>query len=48
MQGNAIVVEEDVLEVGKAIGASFKGNTTNMFSALSKAGTGGATEERGG
>jgi hypothetical protein len=48
MQGNASVVEEDVLEVGKVTGATFKGNTTNMFSALSKAGTGEATEELGG
>ncbi|KAK2427387.1 heterogeneous nuclear ribonucleoprotein A0 [Trifolium repens] len=40
MQGDASVVEEDVLEVGKAVGATFKGNTANKFSVLSKAGTG--------
>jgi hypothetical protein len=40
MQGNEAVVEEDVLELGNAIGATFKGNTSNMFSVLSKAGSG--------
>jgi hypothetical protein len=34
------VVEKDVLEVGNAIGATFKGSTANKFSVLSKAGTG--------
>jgi hypothetical protein len=48
MQGNATMVEEDVREVGKVVGATFRGTSTNMFSVLSKAGMGGATEERGG
>jgi hypothetical protein len=42
------MVEEDVREVGKVVGATFRGTSTNMFSVLSKAGMGGATEERGG
>jgi hypothetical protein len=39
MQGNERAVEVDVLEVGEAIGASFKGDKSNMFSVLSKAGS---------
>jgi hypothetical protein len=59
MQGNERAVEEDVLEVGNVIGATFKGDKANMFSALSKAGpvkrdtlgvvrVGALSEERGG
>jgi hypothetical protein len=40
MQGNDTVVEEDVLEVGKVTGATFKCYTTNTFSVLSKVGAG--------
>jgi hypothetical protein len=38
MQGSDRAVEEDVLEVGKFIGATFEGDKANMFSALSRAG----------
>jgi hypothetical protein len=59
MQGNDCAVEEDVLEVGKAIGATFKGDKANMFSVLSRAGSvkrdtlsvaqvGDSSKERGG
>jgi hypothetical protein len=40
MQGRDHVVEDDVMEVGNFVGATFKGVTSNMFSALSKPGTG--------
>jgi PIN domain nuclease of toxin-antitoxin system len=40
MQGNERAVEDDVLEVGNAVGATFKGDKANMFSVLSKAGPG--------
>jgi hypothetical protein len=59
MQGNDCAVEEDVLEVGKAIGTTFKGDKANMFSVLSRAGSvkrdtlsvaqvGDSSKERGG
>jgi hypothetical protein len=38
MQGNDRAVEEDMIEVGNAIGATFKGDKANMFSVLSKVG----------
>jgi hypothetical protein len=40
MQGKDNAIEDDVLEVGNFIGATFKGDKANMFSALSKPGTG--------
>jgi hypothetical protein len=40
MQGNDRAIEDDVVEVGNFIGASFKGDKANMFSVLSKSGTG--------
>jgi hypothetical protein len=40
MQGRDQAVEDDVLEVGDFVGATFKGDNANMFSALSKLGTG--------
>jgi hypothetical protein len=39
MQGNDRAVEDDVLEVGNAVGATFKGDKANMFSVLAKAGS---------
>jgi hypothetical protein len=39
MQGRDQAVEDDVLEVGDFVGATFKGDKANMFSALSKPGT---------
>jgi hypothetical protein len=58
MQGNDRAVEDDVLEVGNDIGATFKGDKANMFSVLSKAGpvkrgtpgvaVGVSSKERGG
>jgi hypothetical protein len=39
MQGSDRAVEEDVLEVGKFIGATFEGDKANMFSALSRPGS---------
>jgi hypothetical protein len=32
MQGHDHAVEDDVMEVGNFVGATFKGDTTNMFS----------------
>jgi hypothetical protein len=40
MQCHENAVEDDVMEVGNFIGATFKGDKANMFSVLSKAGTG--------
>ncbi|KAK2351443.1 heterogeneous nuclear ribonucleoprotein A0 [Trifolium repens] len=40
MQGRDHAVEDDIMEVGKFVGATFKGDTTNMLSVLSKSGTG--------
>jgi hypothetical protein len=40
MQGHEHAVEDDVMEVGNFIRATFKGDKTNMFSVLSKTGTG--------
>jgi hypothetical protein len=40
MQGQDHVVEDDVMEMGKFVGATFKGDNTNMFSVLSKPGIG--------
>jgi hypothetical protein len=40
MQGKDNAIEDDVLEVGNFIGATFKGDKANMFSVLSKPGTG--------
>ncbi|KAK2392456.1 hypothetical protein QL285_065814 [Trifolium repens] len=40
MQGQDHAVEDDVLEVGNFVGATFKGDKNNMFSVLSKPGTG--------
>jgi hypothetical protein len=40
MQGQDHSVEDDVLEVGNFVGATFKGDMNNMFSVLSKPGTG--------
>ncbi|GAU36842.1 hypothetical protein TSUD_213660 [Trifolium subterraneum] len=37
MQGNAKVAEDDVREVGKAIGVTFNGDNENMFSVLARA-----------
>jgi hypothetical protein len=39
MQGKDNAIEEDVLEVGNFIGATFKGDKANKFSVLSKSGT---------
>jgi hypothetical protein len=39
MQGSDRAVGEDVLEVGKFIGATFEGDKANMFSALSRPGS---------
>jgi hypothetical protein len=39
MQGHDHTVEDDVVEVGNFVGATFKGETANMFSVLSKPGT---------
>jgi hypothetical protein len=39
MQGHGHTVEDDVVEVGNFVGATCKGDTTNMFSVLSKPGT---------
>jgi hypothetical protein len=39
MQGQDHVVEEDVLELGNLVGATFKGDKSNMFSVLSKPGS---------
>jgi hypothetical protein len=39
MQGKDNAIEEDVLEVGNFIGATFKGDKANKFSVLSKPGT---------
>jgi hypothetical protein len=38
LQGNDDVVADDVTEVGKSIGVTFKGDKANMFSVLSKSG----------
>jgi hypothetical protein len=40
MQDRDHAVEDDVMELGKFVGATFKADTTNMFSVLSKPGTG--------
>jgi hypothetical protein len=40
MQGNDRAIEDDVVEVGNFIGATFKGDKANTFSVLSKPGTG--------
>jgi hypothetical protein len=39
MQGNDRAMEDDVMEVGNFIGATFKGDMANTFSVLSKPGT---------
>jgi hypothetical protein len=40
MQGQDNVVEDDVVEMGNFVGATLKGDKTNMFSVLAKSGTG--------
>jgi hypothetical protein len=40
MQGQDHVVEDYVVEMGKFVGATFKGDNTNRFSVLSKTGIG--------
>jgi hypothetical protein len=40
MQGQDHVVEDDVMEMGKFVGATFKGDNSNKFSVLSKPGIG--------
>jgi hypothetical protein len=40
MQGHDHTVVGDVVEVGNFVGATFKGDTTNMFNVLAKPGTG--------